>query len=255
MTDFEKAYYNYQDELERRLMWTFPAYFYYKRGTLSERKFVAAQKGPVTRQPGVWYSRGVPDLKFNRERRYKQEIVIPRETAEGAADEDGLIGEDSVLRPIVGNPRITEADTNGDVKALTRRLDRTLYLLVNGGGDNKQNNWKFPTSGLKVKEPLHEAAERGLRELGGPNMHTWTVSNTPCAVLRYGDKEQQTLLLQEESYDQTKSREYIIKSHIIHGKFVPSSGNIDFAWLTKDEIKEKVSSDYWSEVEVLLADQ
>lgn len=245
LTEFEKAYYKYQSELERRLMWTFPAYFYFKKGTLSERKFAAAQKGPVTRQPGVWYPRGIPDVKFNRERRFKQEIVIPRENAANGLDEGS---EDSVLRPIVGNPRITEADTKGDTKALTRRLDRTLYLLV------KQQEWKFPSFGLQAKEPLHEAAQRGLTEIGGPNMYTWTVSNTPCAVLRYSDAQRKAIL--NGNSEQTQSKEYLIKSHILHGKFVPAAkGVADFAWLTKEEIKEKVTKDYWEQVEVLLSNQ
>lgn len=245
LTDFEAAYYKYQSGLERKLMWTFPSYFYFKKGTLSERKFAAAQKGPVTRQPGVWYPNGIPDVKFNRERRLKQDVVIPRETpAKGA---DGAVSEDSVLRPIVGNPRVTEADKTGDIKALTRRLDRTLYLLV------KQKEWKFPSFSLAAQEPLHEAAERGLRELGGPNMYTWTVSNTPCAVLRYGDAQRNSLL--SENFDQSASKEYLIKSHIIHGTFVPAAKDVDFAWLTKEEIKDKVSQAYWSEVEVLLSQQ
>lgn len=227
LSEFEKAYYHYQDELERRLMWTFPQYFYFKKGTLSERKFTAAQKGPVTRQPGVWYPRGLPDIKFNRERRHKQEIVIPREKS--AED-----GEDSLSRPIVANSRITEADTKNDIRALTRKLDRTLYLLV-----EQNSQWKFPTFALEAKEPLHDAAERGLREVGGVNMKTWTVSNTPAAVIK----------------DETAGKEFFIKSHIIHGTFnlANAHGVTDYAWLTKSEISEKVNDKYYNELEPLLA--
>ncbi|KAF5103475.1 hypothetical protein D0Z03_000192 [Geotrichum reessii] len=225
LSDFEKAYYHYQDELERRLMWTFPQYFYFKKGTLSERKFTAAQKGPVTRQPGVWYPRGVPDIKFNRERRFKQEIVIPRENSE-----DG----DSLSDPIVPNPRLTEADAKKDTRALTRKLDRTLYLLV-----QQNSEWKFPSFSLQAKEPLHDAAERGLRQIGGVNMKTWTVSNTPAAVIK----------------DTTAKKEFFIKSHIIHGTFnlQNTQGVTDYAWLTKNEISEKVDKKYYEELEALLA--
>jgi large subunit ribosomal protein L46 len=225
LSDFEKAYYHYQDELERRLMWTFPQYFYFKKGTLSERKFTAAQKGPVTRQPGVWYPRGVPDIKFNRERRFKQEIVIPRENSE-----DG----DSLSDPIVPNPRVTEADAKNDTRALTRKLDRTLYLLV-----QQNSEWKFPSFSLEAKEPLHDAAERGLRQIGGVNMKTWTVSNTPAAVLKGSDAK----------------KEFFIKSHIIHGTFnlQNTQGVTDYAWLTKNEVSEKVDKKYYEELEALLA--
>ncbi|KAF5098112.1 hypothetical protein DV451_003538 [Geotrichum candidum] len=225
LSNFEKAYYHYQDELERRLMWTFPQYFYFKKGTLSERKFTAAQKGPVTRQPGVWYPRGVPDIKFNRERRFKQEIVIPRENSE-----DG----DSLSDPIVPNPRVTEADAKNDTRALTRKLDRTLYLLV-----QQNSEWKFPSFSLEAKEPLHDAAERGLRQIGGVNMKTWTVSNTPAAVIKGSDA----------------NKEFFIKSHIIHGTFnlQNTQGVTDYAWLTKNEVSEKVDKKYYEELEALLA--
>lgn len=243
-TEFEKTYYNYQSELEKRLMWTFPAHFYFKKGSLSERKFVAAQRGPVTRQPGVWFPKGIPDIKFNRERTLKQEIVIPREKGP-----EGEASSDSVLRPIVGNPRITEADKTGDVKALTRCLDRTIYLLVNENGQG----WKFPSFNILESEGLHESAERGVREIGGPNMHTWTVSNTPCAVVRYGDANRGSVL--SENFDQAQSKEYFIKSHIIHGKFVPKEKGLEFAWLAKDEIKEKVTPEYWNQVNDILSNQ
>lgn len=224
LSEFEKAYYHYQSELERRLMWTFPAYFYFKKGTLSERKFTSAQRGSPNRQPGVFFPRGAPDMKLNRERRFKQEIVIPREDEEDDA---------SLSRPIVPNPRITEADTKNDTRALSRQLDRTLYLLV-----QQNNEWKFPTFSLQAKEPLHEAAERGLREVGGVNMHTWTVSNTPAAVLKAND-----------------NKEFFIKSHIIHGNFNVQNvqGVTDFAWLNKSEISEKVSKPYFEHLEPLLA--
>ena len=50
----ENKYYQYQAELERRLMWTFPSYFYFKKGTLAERRFQSVQKGVISKQPGVW---------------------------------------------------------------------------------------------------------------------------------------------------------------------------------------------------------
>ncbi|PAK97860.1 hypothetical protein B8W96_12420, partial [Lentilactobacillus parakefiri] len=71
----------YQSELERRLMWTFPSYFYFKKGTLTERRFQSAQKGVISKQPGVWFPKGVPDVKHNRERSQKQEIMLPKDTS------------------------------------------------------------------------------------------------------------------------------------------------------------------------------
>jgi large subunit ribosomal protein L46 len=229
LTAFEEAYYHYQDELERRLMWTFPQHYYYKKGSLSERKFVAAQTWPVSRLPGVLYPRGVPDIKFNRERRFKQEILVPNEEEEGS---DG-----SLTSKIVPNPRTTAADKAGDIKSLIRKLDRTLYLVVK----NQSNEWKFPSFQLNHHEPLHETVEKGLRELGGVDMNTWTVSNTPAAFVQ-----------------NNSSKEFFIKSHIIHGQFKLTSQQTlitDFAWLTKDELQDNLGSIYYDKLEPVLSNQ
>jgi len=43
---------------------------------------------------------------------------------------------------------------------------------------------------------------------------------------------------------------------VVRGQAVPNQkeGLIDYAWLTKEEIKEKVSEDYWIAVEPMLSD-
>lgn len=248
LSEFEKAYYHYQDELERRLMWTFPQYYYFKKGSLSERKFVAAQRGPVVKQPGVFYPRGEPDVKFNRERRFKQEVVVPRD-AEGSGD-----GKDeSFTRPIEPNSRKTKADETNDIKSLIRRLDRTLYLVVKDGS----GKWKFPTGVLSGPEHLHIGAERIVREIGGPDMNTWTVSNTPCAVVNYtksgsigGDVSSIT-----SSTDASNIKEFFIKSHILDGQFIPQSKGLDFAWLTKEELGDHVDQAYYQSIKPVLSDQ
>lgn len=228
LSPFEEAYYRYQDELERRLMWTFPQHYYFKKGSLSERKFVKAQRGPVVKQPGVFYPRGEPDVKFNRERRFKQEVVVPRE-GEG---EDGNVEESSFTKPIEPNPRQTEADEKNDVRSLIRKLDRTLYLVTK---DTKTGAWRFPTFSLNQNEYLHDAAERGIRELGGVNINTWTVSNTPCAVFK------------EPSH-----KEFFIKSHILDGQFVPQDKSTDFAWLAKEELESYVDKSYFQSLDPVL---
>jgi large subunit ribosomal protein L46 len=248
LTSFEKSYYRYQDELERRLMWTFPSYYYFKKGSLRERQFNTAQRGPVARQLGVFYPRGLPDIQHNRERRFKQEIVIPRQDA----GNDALFGsdktsDDSLSRPIVPNSRTTEADNTNDITSLIRKLDRTLYLVV-----KSPYGWQFPAFSLNQKEPLHVAAERGLREFGGVNINTWTVSNTPSGVLRYNNEAGKRSITQIPS-DST-IREFFISSHILHGQFVPQNGQ-EFGWLTKNEIAEKVDPLYFEVVGPLLSEQ
>ncbi|SCU96810.1 LADA_0H02872g1_1 [Lachancea dasiensis] len=238
LTSLEKQYYDYQSELEKRLMWTFPQYFYYRKGTLAEKRFLAAQKGPVSRQPGVWFPKGIPDVKHNRERRTKQVVNLPHSLSNGGSSEEGSDG-DSISRPIVPNSRITQADKSSDLQSLERGLSSTLYLLVK----NNTGQWKFPSFPVKSsldskKRPLHATAEAGLRDLGGPNINTWSISNTPAGVL-----------------NSPEAAEFLIKSHIISGRFElqPNSQYNEFAWLTKKEIQQRVDEAYYQTLACLLA--
>lgn len=236
LSQFEKVYYNYQEELERRLMWTFPHYYYFRKGSLSERKFVQAQKGPVSKQPGVFYEKGVPDVVHNRERRLKQNLTIPKDEYEESTMSD-------ISKPVIPNSRITKADEAGDVKSLERKLPRTLYLLTN---DSKLG-WKLPSFATEEKDALHKMAESGLRKLGGEEINTWTVARSPAAVLKY----QKNKLVDSKAVAEDLTREYIIKSHILSGSFAPN--DVEYAWLTREEIQEKVTPEYFEATEFLYS--
>ena len=236
LTELEKAYFNYQEELERRLMWTFPHYYYFKKGSLSERRFIKAQKGPVSNQPNVLFEKGEPDVVHNRERRLKQEVRIPKEEYEESSMSD-------ISRPVVPNSRITDADRANDITSLERALPRTLHLLVN----ENNKGWKLPSFALAQGTTLHRAAESGLRELGGDDIHTWTVARSPAAVLKY---EHGKLVAPDANSDKLE-REFIIKSHILAGAFKPQ--NLEYAWLTKEEVEERVSKDYFEATEFLFS--
>ncbi|CDR41156.1 CYFA0S06e02806g1_1 [Cyberlindnera fabianii] len=236
LTPLENAYFNYQEELERRLMWTFPHYYYFKKGSLAERRFFKAQRGPVSKQPGVFYSKGVPDIVHNRERRSKQEVVIPKDEYEESAMSD-------ISRPVLPNSRVTKADEQGDLTSLERQLPRTLYLLVKDG----KLGWKLPSFDVTEGTPLHRVAEDGLRQLGGDQINTWTVARSPTAVLKFDGCS----LAPVDAQKKGLSREFIIKSNILSGAFKPQK--VEYAWLTREEIEEKVSGEYFQATEFLFS--
>lgn len=222
LSKMEASYYKYQSELEKRLMWTFPSYYYFKKGTLSEHKFSTAQKTPIYKDPNVWFPKGVPDVRHGRERSQKQVINLPK-------DKDAT----GISRPVTPNSIITEADKKNDLTSLERQLRKTLYLLV----ENKDGNWGFP-SFLVQTNSLDETAEDGVRKLGGPHINTWTVSKKPVGVIKNIDG----------------SAEFFIKSHILAGKFdLQQNESIkQYAWLTKEEIKDRVKEDYFNSTTFLL---
>ncbi|CCF58027.1 hypothetical protein KAFR_0D03790 [Kazachstania africana CBS 2517] len=230
-TKFESSYRAYQYELEKRLMWTFPAYYYFKKGTLSEHKFLSLQKKPIIKNPKAWFPKGVPDIRHNRDRRMKQDVILPQK------DNDK---DDYLTRPIAKNSIETEDDLRANYSSLERKLRNNLYLLVR---EKDTGSWKLPSFEVLNSEDgagLHEIAEKGLRDIGGVNINTWTVSNKPVSAITNSKKQ---------------TVEFVIKSHILAGKFNLKNSDkfTDFAWLTKIEAKDKVDNDYYEKIDHLLS--
>ena len=229
LPDFERQYYKYQNGLWKRLMWTFPKWFYYREGTLAEQRFRELNKVPVFNNPNLEFIGGRPEIRHQRDRRFPQEIVLPKLYKEDNENE----GVDNLSRPILPNSRITEADTKGDVTSLQRKLSRTLYLIV---GDAK--SWSFPNFKNTNREtPLHELAYDGLVKIGGDNINYFNVSKKPCHLQRTPDGKQ-----------------YFIKSHILSGEFLPQDASTSYMWLTKEELADYLSPDYYNDIKHLLSD-
>lgn len=246
---FEAQYYKYQNELWKRLMWTFPSWFYYRKGTISEQAYRELNPGPVFNNPNIEFPRGRPEIVHQRDRRFKQVLRLPKtykeveanssaEAADADADAAAVAKEDNMSRKIVPNSRITKADETKDLTSLERNLSRTLYLVIHSPSTNA---WAMPNfqeeSGESV-QPLHKLAEEGLYKIGGEQINYFNVSNTPCHVYKHQDGK----------------REYFIKSHIISGKFEPQTENLKFLWLAKEELKSHLNEDYYNSIEHLLSD-
>ncbi|ODV81618.1 uncharacterized protein CANTADRAFT_24496 [Suhomyces tanzawaensis NRRL Y-17324] len=241
---FEAQYYKYQNELWRRLMWTFPKWFYFREGTLAEQRFRQLNKDPVADNPNIEFPRGRPQIRHKRDRRFKQELKLPKtykeadelEPAELEQAQD-TITEDDLARKIVPNSRTTKADQENDLTSLERKLSRTLYLTIQNG-----STWilpNFPEPSSEQVTALHTLAEEGLYKIGGEKINYFNVSNTPCHV-----------------YNNSKDnkKEYFIKSHILSGDFQPQDKSMKFLWLTKEELKTHLDKEYYQDIEHLLSE-
>ncbi|KAG5513572.1 hypothetical protein PMAC_001004 [Pneumocystis sp. 'macacae'] len=144
-TPFEKAYYAYQRQLSERLAAPFPVDFYFKKGSLAEKKW---HESEMKRAKTSSFS----DDIYDEAREEKRRIALPRET---------------------------EADFKGDMRSLERKLDRTLYLLVKK--PREEHCWQFP-QGLVTGD---DAAERSLRNICGNNMNIWYVGCVPIGNGKY----------------------------------------------------------------------
>lgn len=222
---FQKLYYAYQKELWRRLMWTFPKWFYYRAGTLTEQRFRELNANPTYNNPQLQYADGRPDVRHQRDRRFKQVVKLPK-----AYDAEGDDKVDAALRKVVPNPRTTKADETNDLASLERKLARTLYLVIS---EDNGALWKFPTFPSHDK-PLHLSAKEGIELLAGTSFHYFGVSNTPCHVRVSGD-----------------SRAFFMKLHILCGDFRMRAG-VKHMWLAREEVGEYVG--YYDEIEHLMSE-
>ncbi|KAJ5256955.1 hypothetical protein N7478_013059 [Penicillium angulare] len=255
---FEKAYFFYQKRLNERLALPFTKYFYFKRGTpLDEdwKKKIQARQTPA-RDIGkynayaqdAWNDELLLGAKESDPEYQVEQLVLDAESTANATSQDTSKKEE-IPRP---HPRVTEADKKGDYKSLNRLLPRTLYLLV----QSKDGYWKLPSTPIQTEETLREAAERTLSQTAGVNMNTWMVGFHPAGHHVYNnrkphaDKATGTVSHGEKTF--------FMKSRIMAGQ-ADLSASVeklkDFKWLSKEEIPQFVTQQYYSYIKNMLADR
>ncbi|KAF2862409.1 homoserine O-acetyltransferase [Piedraia hortae CBS 480.64] len=293
LTSFEKAFFLYQKRLNERLALPFSRYFYYKKGTPSdpEWKRVIKERKTPARDIGVYDAYG--------KERWHDEVMVGDQTAEpsniiksiirdaegksildtesaksegkerdaGQANVQTSLHQMEVQRPL---PRVTEADAKNDVRSLSRKLDRTLYLLVK----TEDSRWRFPEDRVLGRESL--ATERILVQSGGINMNTWIVANHPIGhyighfnpsrpfdpakapqneISRLAANSQPASEGQREEHGE---KVFFMKARILAGQADLSAnqlGATDLQWLTKEEIAQRVKPGYWASVRNMLPER
>ncbi|KAJ1307474.1 hypothetical protein OPQ81_001573 [Rhizoctonia solani] len=149
--------------------------------------------------------------------------------------EEDKTGSMNQTEDVVALPREHESDRTGDVKNLNRKGDRNLYLLVKG-----DDGWRLPQGPAKQGAALHTVALEGLHSECGLDMDTWVVGRCPIGVYQPSNPGSSTVLF--------------FKAHIFAGQAKPNGTSIkDFAWFTTEEIKEKVSPEYWASISDMLS--
>jgi large subunit ribosomal protein L46 len=132
-TPFESAYYAYNTRLRMALSNPVPLDFYYKKGSLTERRFQRAQ---WAREREVFGER-LAGKKVDVGDIPAEEVVQLETRTEG--DEPGGQGQGG----------------EGDRTKVERVGAGDVYLLVK---DKKSGAWGLPVGGLQGKEALHEVS-------------------------------------------------------------------------------------------------
>lgn len=146
-------------------------------------------------------------------------------------------------------PRETEADHNGDVRTLERRLKTRVFLTVKDKFENISNNnkeattssssqWQFPTVDLKDGETLLDAAKRALKDKLGSSdiIKLYCPSNCPIGV----DMDTFPVDVRNEK-KVYGNKTFFMKVQYDDGKVDPDLLEVeDFAWLERSEIVDRI---------------
>ncbi|GAA5852871.1 hypothetical protein JCM9279_006209 [Rhodotorula babjevae] len=226
LSPLERSYYAYQRKIHRALSkpTASATSWFFKKGSAAEKAFA----------------------QFDQ--RVDREDTGLDERAEQRAFE--MAGEEVEGAPEVMSAE-TEADRSGDARSLERRADRTLYLLLKKKRD--QHAWQFPQGAVSSTESLVDAAHRELLGEAGPNVDAWPVGRVPASALEYEFPPEH----RRKNPGSEGARVFFMPMRIVRGQPVPNAkeGIVDYAWLTKEEVKDKVSSEYWDAVAPALSDK
>lgn len=154
---FESAFWYYQKRLNERLALPFTRYFYFKKDTPAEANFktiVKSRNGAVAHELGSYNA-------YDKKQGWNDELLVGDESSSQEAlreslcrDQETKAVDDESQKEIVERPlpRVTKSDREGDARRLDRKLDRSLYLLV----QRKEGWWGFPSAEIIGREALHQ---------------------------------------------------------------------------------------------------
>ncbi|KAI1862718.1 hypothetical protein JX265_007155 [Neoarthrinium moseri] len=256
LTPFENAFFFYQKRLNERLTPEFRHTLFFKENTVPDLdwriKFNERGRVPA-KELGRYFAKGrnawndelLVGSTLSDENRIR-EILL--KDAESRVTEDGEEAKpDEIVKPERPMDRITEADKANDVRRLDRKMDRTLYLVVQSGN----GTWSFPSDYVPTDQNLHQAAQRVLDQAAGVNMNTWMVGRVPVAhyVAEPQFNEDTTIKARGEKVFFNKVRIMAGQANLTGNTL----GYKDFNWLTKEELKEKLPGPYFRAVRNMMA--
>lgn len=139
----------------------------------------------------------------------------------------------------------TEADSNGDVRTILRRLDRRLFLLVRSKATGK---WNFPMAEYDIKkdQTLRATAERAVDlQVGRKYLRVWMVGNAPMGWNPLEEKNEHDLMSRVFYFDSELVWDDGGKLPIVSDFLSPEKNDkhitetiSDFAWLSKPELSD-----------------
>lgn len=161
LTPFENSFFFYQKRLDERLTTEFRHTLFFKKNTVPDLDWnikVKERGGIAAKELGRYFAKGrnawndelLVGSTLSDESRIRDILV---KDAEWRVTEDGALAKpDEIVAVEKPLDRLTEADKTNDVRRLDRKLDQTLYLIVQSGN----GNWSFPSGDVPTDENLHQ---------------------------------------------------------------------------------------------------
>ncbi|KAI9293934.1 hypothetical protein K502DRAFT_305610 [Neoconidiobolus thromboides FSU 785] len=140
-------------------------------------------------------------------------------------------GKDIFESEYKGNERISEADKKNDIQSLERKLSDKLYLVIK---NKQENQWVLPVKQVDDNQidSLQGFAKELMKAQFGDNLDLFWVGKAPIGVI-----------------NQTT---FFMKAHILAGKIEEKEKDIEYAWLSKQEIEVKMDKEYFNKIKDLL---
>jgi large subunit ribosomal protein L46 len=87
-------------------------------------------------------------------------------------------------------------------------------------------------------------------------MNTWVVGNVPVGLYQY--RFPKTILHQEEGIEELGEKVFFMKARIMGGQMDLKRniyGDTDYQWLTKEEIADVVTRQYWASIQNMMGER
>eukprot|EP01094_Clydonella_sp_ATCC50884_P019204 TRINITY_DN3700_c0_g1_i1.p1 TRINITY_DN3700_c0_g1~~TRINITY_DN3700_c0_g1_i1.p1 ORF type:complete len:375 (-),score=141.13 TRINITY_DN3700_c0_g1_i1:165-1289(-) len=140
--------------------------------------------------------------------------------------------------------RTTKADRMVEVHSLQRALAQRLYLIVRPASPSVMHatmgDWVFPYGEWELGESMRKTAHRNLRDICGKGLRIYVYGNAPHGHLPLADAEDKTVFFHEARH--------------LAGNPKMSSAYKDYAWVTKAEMEQYFSDDFFAYTQRLLWD-
>jgi large subunit ribosomal protein L46 len=144
------------------------------------------------------------------------------------------------------SPRETEADKNGNIQTLNRRLKTRVYLSVRRNDDI---GWHLPTVVLKDSETFLDGANRAVKYVAGEDLVLRCLSNCPMGVhvLEYNDEEK------ERNIGLFGEKTFFLRVQYESGDVGRDEMKQmdNWGWLTREEMVEKITAEKGEETAIL----